>query len=197
MSMALANAAKARVWHFWGAHIPAPLQARAASELFTFHAMKASYDIAFAATYLRTFRSANAMTCRASDQVAGGVAAFVTAVDDHRDRKIHVSNEAFNGPPHKTAYDDEALLAHEYIHWLSHANFYPNYYRVGGANPFRVEGFTEWLMIECYPANAVNIVYVAEYQKTAAWVAADPRNLGRLLNFIFQGVATDLSALHP
>ena len=37
MSVALANAAKARVWHFWGAHIPAALRNVPASEIFNFH----------------------------------------------------------------------------------------------------------------------------------------------------------------
>jgi len=52
-------------------------------------------------------------------------------------------------------------------------------------------------MIECYPPNAVNIVYVAEYEKTKAWVQADRQNLQRLLAFIFAGAATDLSSIHP
>jgi hypothetical protein len=197
MSVALANAAKARVWHFWGAHIPAALRNVPASEIFNFHAIKASYDIAFSSTWVRTFRTANAMDCRAGDTVSGGVDAFVSADDAILDRKVHVSPGGLSAAPHKTAHDNEAMLAHEYIHWLSHPNFYPIYYRTGGDNPFRVEGFTEWLMIECYPPGAVNIVYVAQYQKTVAWLAADPANRGRLLQFIFQGVASDLSALHP
>ena len=52
-------------------------------------------------------------------------------------------------------------------------------------------------MVECYPPHAVSIVYVDEFQKTSAWLAADRGNLRRLLGFIFQGVQSDLSALHP
>jgi hypothetical protein len=197
MSVQLATAAKATVLSKWGAFIPTQLHRAAPGSFFKFHATDASYAIAFAATYIRTFRNANCMTCRASDKIAPGVAAFVTANRNNLDREIHVAPAALTLMPGQTPADAEALLAHEYIHWLSHPNFYPSYYRVGGANPFRVEGFTEWLMMECYPPNAVNIVYQAEYQKTSAWLDADRNNLSRLLNFIFNGVATDLSALHP
>jgi len=127
MSMALAAQARARVWEKWGKHIPAGLKSMTVTDIFRFHTMQASYDIAFASTYVRTFRSANNMGCRAGDKIAPGVAAFVTADAANRDRLIHVAPNALALDPRMTIDDPEALLAHEYIHWLWHPAFYPAY----------------------------------------------------------------------
>jgi len=38
-----------------------------------------------------------------------------------------------------------ATLYHEFIHYLSHPSFYPEYYALGGDNPKILEGVTEYL----------------------------------------------------
>jgi hypothetical protein len=36
-------------------------------------------------------------------------------------------------------------LYHEFIHYLEHSNFYPEFYAMGGNNPAILEGVTEYL----------------------------------------------------
>lgn len=190
MSWESARLAKERVWDKWGAHIPAALADYEVEKIFKFHTEKPSYDIAFSSTYIRTFRKAGGYNCRSGDKFAGDVAAFVTAEKKIDDRMIHVSPSGIDHEP-------VALLAHEYLHFLSHPSFYPEYYSIGGNCPFQVEGITEWMMIECFPAGSRTIVYTGEYAKTAAWLGANAGNQARMLSFIFDGVATDLSSISP
>lgn len=197
MNLATARTAKQKVWDSWGGIIPAELESVGVEDIFKFHSIQRSYDIAFASTFIRTFRAANAVNCRAGDKFAKTVDAFVTADDKNRDREIHVSPVALDWQPNPTPADPFALLAHEYLHWLSHKNFYPNYYKRGGQCPFRVEGFTEYMMLCCFGGDPVTIAYPAEFAKTDAWLKADAGNLDRMVRFLFLGEETDLSALHP
>jgi hypothetical protein len=68
-------------------------------------------------------------------------------------------------------------------------------YKSGGDNPFRVEGATEWLALMCF--NQYGIAYQAQLDKTFAWIQADSGNVPRLLAFVFRGIYTDLSSIHP
>ncbi len=56
---------------------------------------------------------------------------------------FHVPPDAFKQETWTLRNDHEGLLAHDYIHWLSHPNFYPKHYKKGGGCPFQVEGCTE------------------------------------------------------
>jgi hypothetical protein len=42
-------------------------------------------------------------------------------------------------------------LYHEFVHFLEHGNFYPEYYALGGNNPKILEGVTEYLTREVDP----------------------------------------------
>lgn len=193
MSMIQAKQAMGAVWKRWGNQIPSELQRCEARDIFVFETDENSFKKAFTPTYDRTFQPANPGWLKKGDAAncAGGVAAFSTAHLTHSTRKLHIS------PKGMQESEPIALLAHEYIHWLSHEAFYPSYYKAGGNRPFQVEGITEWLMIECFKPIKKTVVYVNEYNKTDAWIAADSGNQQRMLNFIFKGMPTNLEALHP
>ena len=64
-----------------------------------------------------------------------GVDAFVSPEPDHNERRIYV----------KVGGDEtHGVLVHEFIHWLSHPDFYPAFYKTGGTAPGIVEGATEY-----------------------------------------------------
>lgn len=197
MTIQIANGAVARVNYSWGGIIPAGIAGVAAKDIFKFHSETGSYEIAFAATYVKTFLPADPTIKGVPDKVSRHVDAFVTPEEKNRDRKIHVSPSALTPQSWTLPDDAEGLLAHEYIHWLSHPNFYPNHYKKGGDCPFQVEGCTEWMMLECFAPGLVNIAYQHHHRQTQAWLAADPANLDRMVRFVFLGEETDLSTLRP
>jgi len=217
MNVEDAKSAMEQVWSRWGTHIPRELRRYKADDIFRFHSSQSTFDSAFHLTFETTFKKANGLTCPA-EAIGAGCGAFVTPTQSHEARLIHIH------PRNLTQeFDPMALFSHEYIHFLSHPSFYPAYYKVGGQNPFRVEGATEWLTLESYSSgfdlNALHaqdpaftnrttwhlvadsvgrpITYVAEYQKTKAWLQADRNNLKRLLDFVFRGIGTNLGAIHP
>ncbi len=209
-----------RVAARWGDYIPDELRKFKAKDIFRFHSTPDSFNKFFELTFESTFKKANNLTCPAQDigDTCGG---FVTAHLNHSDRRIHI-----NPANLELEFDAPALVAHEYIHWLSHKNFYPIHYRKGGNAPFQVEGITEWLMLNALnkitdgvdlkpleenfkgwfdqqkwrivgPGIGKKIGYVAEYEKTQAWLWADKNNFERMMKFIFQGEITNLESIHP
>jgi hypothetical protein len=189
MSMEVAKRAIDAVWKRWGSHIPDELKSYQAKDIFVFEATESSFTKAFTPTFTNTFKPALQMSVTAQE-CASTVAAFSTAHLTHSMRKLHISPKGI-APPERPI----EVLAHEYIHWLSHESFYPSYYKTGGNHPFQVEGITEWLTMGCFTSGQV--AYINEYNKTEAWLASDSGNEGRMLNFIFKGKATDLNSLHP
>jgi hypothetical protein len=182
------DAAKAmeKVKALWGTYLPTNLSGIAADQIFVF--CEASfYADKFKLVYDGLFSKALGLK-RDSKDFVDGVFAFVSP-DAHDTRKVYVSPK-----PNVT----EKILAHEYVHWLSHTAFYPDYYGVGGENPHRVEGITQWLTTCCgYNQYEEPVAYTMEWLKTTGWLDADKGNAERAKKFIFQGVVSDLSALHP
>ena len=70
---------------------------------------------------------------------------------------------------------------------------------VGGQHPFQVEGATQWLTVNCGYAQEFQQVpaYQSEFLKTDSWLGGDGTNLDRMLGYLFNGVKTDLSSIHP
>jgi hypothetical protein len=226
--------ARQRVLAAWGHYIPAEVQQYTADRIFVLYTDPSYYRTAFEVMWNSAFRGVVTRECTASmRKTVGGVedmlntvaavssgaglAGFVTASRENRSRRIHVN-------PASQEVDPVGALAHEYIHFLSHPNFYPDYYMEGGDNPFRVEGATDWITIHCFsdyfmdlpvssriqglqfqinnpgakPLKAKNrAAYTANFQKTNAWIKSDGGNTHRLLQFVFRGVRTDLSSIHP
>ncbi len=185
--------AMARVQARWGQHIPAHLKNYSAQQITKF-TDQAGYAQAFRFIYDVVFKFANNFQ-QEHHECIDGVLAFVSPTFDHSKRKIYIAPKVDS----YTQAQQRMVLSHEYIHWLSHQNFYPTYYMVGGQHPFRVEGLTHWMTIECgYQAEAQGLpAYFDETLRAEAWLGADGGNLGRMLDFIFNGKATDLAALHP
>jgi hypothetical protein len=175
-----------KVKGLWRPYLPASLSSIAADKIFIF-CNKLDYSVMFNFVYEGLFKKALGLTQPSTDFV-DGVFAFVSPFP-HNIRKVFVS-------PLPTV--DEKVLAHEYIHWLSHENFYPKYYGIGGENPHRVEGLTQWCTIGCgYKQYEEPQAYTVEWLKTCGWMSADTGNAVRALEFLFEGIATDLSSLHP
>ena len=81
---------------------------------------------------------------------------------------------------------------------MTHEELYPEYYKEGGNNPFRIEGITQWVAVEAgYNHYEAPEGYTDEWLKTKSWLKADTGNLDRMLQFLFNGVKTDLKDLHP
>jgi hypothetical protein len=191
MSMQMARDAMARVWSRWGRGIPAALRRYRAEDVFVFHSERSTFDFQFNLTYLNVFKKAGDLKCQpfeVGDQLGG----FVTAIKDHARKKVHLFQDNFN-----REYEKDSLLCHEYIHWLSHGNFFPGYYAIGGDRPFRVEGVTDWLNLECFAPGTRTAAYGPNVLKTVAWLNADTGNLVRMMKFVFEGEETDLSSIHP
>jgi hypothetical protein len=224
---------RAIVHQKWGYKIPAHLLQLPDDSVFVFYAEPSAYNTAFSLMWNATFKTVVQAECTAG--VAAGqmtqsqavaqvrlastgtrLAGFVTADEDHARRRVHVN-------PLGQEFDPVGAMAHEYIHFLSHREFYPRYYLQGGDNPFRIEGATDYLMLQCFadyydalpgasratasrhdamnPTKPLQLdnraAYSSNFQKTRAWILADSGNLDRLLNFLFDGTFTDLSQIRP
>ncbi|QSA96361.1 hypothetical protein [Methylococcus sp. EFPC2] len=191
----LADVAQAMqaVQNQWGAYIPAHLKNYKADQI-TILANEQQWGTAFRFIYDVVFKPANQFNQEAGDFI-DGVLGFVTPTFSHTKRKIYISPKVQG----YTRAQQLMVLSHEYIHWLSHESFYPSYYMVGGHHPFQVEGATQWLTVACgYQLEFQTLpAYLSEYLKTNAWISADKGNLPRLLAYLFNGVRTDLSSIHP
>lgn len=177
----------------FGQHIPAHLMAYKAPQIAVL-ANEQQWKQAFTFIYDVVFKPANQFKENAGEFI-DGVLGFVTPVFSHSKRKIYLSPKVQG----YTRRQQLMILSHEYLHWLSHESFYPTYYMVGGQHPFQVEGATQWLTVACGYALEFQQVpaYKDEYLKTDAWLKADSQNLPRMLSYLFQGVRTNLSSIHP
>ncbi|MHC4253680.1 MAG: hypothetical protein ACYS9X_31575 [Planctomycetota bacterium] len=119
--------------------------------------------------------------------------AFVSPFPDNATRQIYVS---LSGISTFSPAEQQMIMSHEYVHWLSHSKFYPDYYKVGGLNPFRVEGVTQWTTVQCgYLTEHTSAGgYHNEYLKTKAYLSSKPTQKAAL-DFMFKGLPTDLSKL--
>jgi hypothetical protein len=185
-----ARTAMQKVQTKWGAYIPAHLLKYKAEDIFVF-CDSHKYRTYFSMTFEVLFKKAGNYPQESGDFFQGasqhicGVPAFASP-HPHTRRKLYIS---------PNDWVVEKILAHEYIHWLSHENFYPEYYKVGGQHPFQVEGVTQWVTCETGYDNS-DRAYEANLLQTNAWVRGDTRNMDRMLKFMFQGVPTNLDAIH-
>jgi hypothetical protein len=82
------------------------------------------------------------------------VDAFVSPDPSHVTRQIFI----------KIGGDETyGVLYHEFIHWLSHSDFYPGFYRKGGKAPGVVEGTTEYFTRKLVPSINRHF-YQSEYE---------------------------------
>ena len=168
----------------WGPWIPPHLLGYKAEDIFVFcDAQK--YATYFSMVYEILFKKAGNYSQDAGAFVCG-VPAFASP-HPHSRRQLYIS-------PKPGIV--EKVLAHEYLHWLSHENFYPEYYKVGRKNPFRVEGITQWATVAA-GYDMSDRVYEHEFLQTNSWLWADSQNQPRMLSFLFHGVATNVDAIHP
>ena len=183
--------AMANVWAKWGTAIPSGLNHYRAEDIVIF-ASESQWNLAFTMTYVKVFRPANQFK-ELPRQFIDFVLGFVTPVADHEQKKIYLSPKVQG----YTRSQQRMILSHEYIHWLSHGAFYPDFYVIGGDNPFRVEGITQWLTVECgYTTEFAAVpAYQDEYLKTAAWLGSSTVRKNAMLEYIFKGVKADLSQI--
>jgi hypothetical protein len=109
-----------------------------------------------------------------------GVDAFVSPDEDQAVRKIYI----------KIGGDEtHGVLIHEFIHWLSHPDFYPRFYQKGGKAPDIVEGTTEYFTRKFYPNR---YFYQAQYEKVKAIGQLE----SKMYLALFQGDAASIQAVH-
>lgn len=170
-------------------NVVADVESRSARTIFQFFD-DTEYAVLFTHVYDATFKAANAALFGSNVITAAMCPGFCTPNKNQKKKMIFMAKG--RGTTKGTYY-------HEFIHFLQHYEFYPKYYVVGGMAPFQVEGFTEYLTRGVSSAVAKERggqrKYEANYLKTAAWVKSDSQNLGKLLKYNFQGVASDISAI--
>jgi hypothetical protein len=191
VTMVDARRAMQRVQAQFGAYIPAHLLKYKAEDIFVFCDAN-QYKNYFSMIFEILFKKAGNYREESLDFFQGpsrhicGVPAFASP-HPHSRRKIYIS---------PNDWVVEKILAHEYIHWLSHDNFYPEYYKVGGHHPFQVEGITQLATLWTGYDNS-DRAYEPNWLQTQSWVSADRMNQDRMLRFLFQGIATNLDSIHP
>lgn len=189
VTIADARTAMHKVQTHWGAYIPAHLLQYKAEDIFVF-CDASKYRTYFTMTYEVLFKKAGNFAQDSGDFFQGpsqsicGIPAFASP-HPHSRRMLYIS---------PNDWVVEKILAHEYIHWLSHENFYPEYYKVGGQHPFQVEGITQLTTLWTGYDNS-DRAYERNVLQTNSWVGGDHGRMDRMLRFMFQGVATDLSAI--
>jgi hypothetical protein len=117
-----------------------------------FHILpQANYTPHFDAYYRSWFAGINVEACGGTARVIGiakstvdvytqfACPAFCAPAVNVVDRRIYVNRDAAI---------TIGTLYHEFIHYLSHGNFYPEFYAVGGRSPIILEGVTEYLTRE-------------------------------------------------
>lgn len=122
---------------------------RSANPATIFHILpEANYTPHFDAYFRKWFAATNVVACGGTESVIGiansnrsvyasfACPAFVAPAVDPMHRKIYVNADA--GVTIGTLY-------HEFVHFLSHGNFYPEFYALGGRNAIILEGVTEFL----------------------------------------------------
>jgi hypothetical protein len=201
----------------WGSRMPQEVKNYETENIFVFYQKPVLYRAAFDVMWNARFKSVLKRECTAAvvAQASTGreLAGFVTASPRIKARRIHIN-------PESQEFDPIGALVHEYIHFLSHEEFYPRYYSEGGDNPWRVEGVTDWLTVCCFkdyfhqmPVKSIaraiehqrkenvsltpddRAAYRMNFDKSKAWIDKDAKNEAKLLNFVFNGVRTDLSGI--
>ncbi len=173
----------------YGNYISDDLKKHSAYTVFQF-CDPVRYRLMFTQAYTRVFKNANRVLI---PQVITHeqVPAFVMPELGARvvSRRIIVGNRACNAGSNTTI----GTLIHEYIHYVSHKNFYPDYYNSGDEYaPFFVEGATEYFTRETKHTAAVcRKNYQKHYKITSKWVRNDKGNRDKLLKYLFQGVKFD------
>lgn len=208
-ALRLITDATQRVWATWGAYIPPYYRVASPGHIFILHMNEASLRIPFTPVWNELFKTTVQSTDPAETvPLPGG---FVTPQRNRLERKIHINLAA-------AEFDWVGLFAHEYIHWLSHENFFPLYYgSMPGKTNDIVEGATDYLMLKCFHGYADGLTPAAlqqyhnaclyqgvtklkkqeraaynwkgQYTNMSAWVKSSPGNEAALVNFVFNGVA--------
>jgi len=114
--------------------------------------------------------------------------AFVAPAVDPLNRRIYVNAES--GVTIGTLY-------HEFIHFLSHGSFYPEFYALGGRNPIILEGVTEFLTRNIAPGIYRDRASQGKYDSQLLDVlmhagGGGERTVGMLTGLAFKG---DLSVI--
>lgn len=110
--------------------------------------------------------------------------AFVAPGIDNTRRKIYIKDD-----PRTT----KGTYYHEFVHYLQHADFYPEFYCIGGKNPAILEGVTEWLTrrvdIKIARERQEQGKYQSYFESINAWVYSGKLNGGvaTILALSFQG----------
>ncbi len=140
----------------------------------------------FEITYNGCFKAANGFTKPAGAFVSG-VNAFVASDLYNFQRRIYIKKiEAITW----------GTCVHEYIHFLSHRDFYPTFYERGGGAPDIVEGFTEYLTRIADPElMKTRTSYEQLFLKTKSWVGSSGENLPMLLGTLFGGKPSPMAHL--
>ncbi len=99
------------------------------------------YKSFFAAINAKAFGTEFTIQTAARNQAADicgtfNCPAFCSPAIDNTHRVIYVNQDEPN---------TFGTLCHEFIHFLEHPNFYPEFYAMGGNNPAILEGVTEYL----------------------------------------------------
>ncbi len=169
----------------YGLHIHPELRSKRARDVYAF-CEESEFATWFQMTYVTAFKKANAVLIPdliRPNQING----FVNAQGDYDARRIYIP---------KRQGIRWGTLAHEALHYFSDKAFYPQYYLVGGQHPFQVEGATEYLTREADVRLASRGNYQPNYDRTVAWLRAGKGNYVKMANFMFRGIATDLTSIH-
>lgn len=114
--------------------------------------------------------------------------AFTAPAVNVTDRVIYVNSDA---------NITIGTLYHEFVHFLEHGNFYPEYYSLGGEYPKILEGVTEYLTrqvdpnIEAERKNGQKYKAFLDVTMNRAWGSASD-TLAKMIKVAFQG---DMSSL--
>ncbi|MHC5057723.1 MAG: hypothetical protein ACYTKD_23885 [Planctomycetota bacterium] len=192
LTMVDARKALLTVQKRWKSMIPPALLKYKAKQIVVL-ADDLTFKLHFTKAYEGVFKTATGMTETTGAAIAGAPA-FVSPFPDNAKRKIYVSVKGIEKS--FTLAQQLMIMSHEYVHWLSHSKFYPDYYKVGGLNPFRVEGITQWATVQCGYLSEHKSAggYQNEYLKTESYLKNKPTQKAAL-DFIFKGLPTDLSKL--
>jgi hypothetical protein len=169
----------------YGLHIHPELRAKSARDVFVF-CEEIEFATWFQMTYVTAFKQANSVLIPdliKPSQING----FVNAQGDYDARRIYIP---------KREGIQWGTLAHESLHYFSDKIFYPQYYLVGGQHPFQVEGATEYLTRHADIRLATRGNYKLNYDRTVAWIGGDLGRYDAMVEFLFKGIATDMSSIH-
>jgi hypothetical protein len=166
-----------------------------------FHILpQANYTPHFDAYYRSWFAAINIEACGGTTKVIGiakaptdvytsfACPAFCAPSVNVIDRRIYVNRDA----PITIG-----TLYHEFIHFLSHGNFYPEFYATGGRSPIILEGVTEYLTREINPLVEYDRESQAKYQSQLddVTIRAGGRNAKTFARFAKLAFLGDLSII--